>query len=95
MSFKGATRSTRRDANEPIIIEALEAAGCVVLKLSGLGLPDLAIFKGDRLLALAEVKMRHGRLTQAQIRWRAQWHGPAPVELRSVEDALALVRTSR
>jgi hypothetical protein len=58
-------RNPRRDANEPEIVEALEAVGAEVWKLSGTGLPDLLVRFRGRLHA-GEVKTRKGRLTAAQ-----------------------------
>lgn len=36
-------RAARRDANEPDIVKALRDLGCHVLRMSGPGLPDLAV----------------------------------------------------
>ena len=36
-------RAARRDDNEPDIVETLERIGCNVLRLSGEGIPDLAV----------------------------------------------------
>ncbi len=87
----------KRDANEPAIVEALEAAGVCVLRVSSPGAPDLLLFDpAGRLCWLgshhqylpAEVKARRGALTPAQERFRAQATYPI---LRSVESALWLV----
>ncbi len=49
----------RRDANEPAVIAALEAAGAAVQQLDGDGLPDLLVsWRG--VLTLLEVKDHDG-----------------------------------
>lgn len=55
----------RRDGNEKGIVEALERSGCIVLRLSGRGVPDLLVSRGGLLYAL-ECKVKSGRLTKAQ-----------------------------
>jgi hypothetical protein len=81
-------RNPRRDANERSIIETLEARGFAVAQVSGAGVPDLIVGKGDRLW-LVEVKQPKGTFKPAQNLWRAKWTGPAPITLRSVDEALA------
>ena len=57
--------NVRRDANEGTIIEALEAVGASVWRISGTGCPDLLVrYRG--VLYAGEVKTRKGRLTAAQ-----------------------------
>jgi hypothetical protein len=71
----------RRDANEPAIVEALEAVGADVWRLSGRGLPDLLVrFRG--VLYAGEVKTAKGRLRASQ--------GAFPV-WRTVDDALTAI----
>lgn len=82
----------RRDANEGGLVKALEAAGCVVVRLSGAGVPDLLVARAGALVALAEVKGKAGKLTPAQRKWREAWVGPKPVILRTLEDVEQLVR---
>lgn len=92
-------RSQRRDANEPEIVQALEAIGAAVQRLPGDGMPDLLCgFRGR--LYLLEVKLPlgprggvvgHSELNEAQLRWWRAWKGPAPVIVRSVEQALAAI----
>ena len=85
-------RAAKRDANEQAIVDALRAAGASVEHLSGCGVPDLLVgFRGR--VVLAEVKDAKGELTPYQVEWHTTWRGPQPVILRSVEDALALLRT--
>jgi Holliday junction resolvase len=83
-------RAAKRDGNETEIVKAFRACGWSVCFLAGSGVPDLAIAKGERLI-LVEVKQRLGKLTPAQVKWHADWRGPKPVIVRSVDDALALV----
>ena len=77
-----------RDANESIIVAALEAAGCVVWKVSDTGYPDLTVQRPDGALMLLEVKnpatdsgskpggkrtKHRGALTPAQVKGWARW----------------------
>lgn len=41
----------KRDANERLIIDELEAAGCVVIQLSGEDIPDLLVIYRDQMVA--------------------------------------------
>ena len=77
------------DQNQPIIIEALEAAGAKVLNLSRLGggVPDLLVTVGQRF-SFAEVKYGREQLLPAQEDFAKDW--PVRV-LRTPEDAIALV----
>lgn len=84
-------RRAKRDANERLIVEALRAAGASVEFLSGKGAPDLLVAKG-RYMYVMEVKGPKGELTQDQIKWRANWRGPIPHTVRSVDDALEILR---
>ena len=71
----------KRDQNEPVIVQALEAVGAEVWKLSGTGLPDLLVrFRG--VLYAGEVKTKTGRLRATQ--------GAFPV-WRTPEAALAAI----
>ena len=88
----------KRDANEAAIVEALEACGVAVLRVSSPGAPDLLLFDdAARLRWLGrqhqylpvEIKAVKGRLTDAQQVWRASCAFPV---VRSVDDALALVK---
>lgn len=79
-------RNPRRDANEPEIVRALEAQGFVVDRISGKGIPDLLVSKAGRMY-LVEVKMPKGAFKPSQVAWRQRFRGPAPITLRSVQDA--------
>lgn len=91
-------RQAKRDAGEKAICAALEAAGCAVLPISRVGCPDLVVFRPAgagrvREAILVEVKSPTGKPTPAQTWWRITWTGPAPVTVRSVDEALALLRS--
>ena len=80
----GQTR--KRDQNEAAIVQALEAIGVTVLRLSGKGCPDLLCCRQGVWLPI-EVKRPRGRLTPAQRAVRQA--APFPVA-ESIEDALGL-----
>ncbi len=80
----GQTR--KRDRNEGAIIEALEAIGVTVFRISGVGCPDLLCHARGVWLPM-EVKAQGGSLTTAQIAARAT--APYPV-VHSVAEAIAL-----
>jgi Holliday junction resolvase len=94
LSRRGLARlNAKRDANERLIIETLEARGFSVAAISGKGVPDLLVgFRhrvfGDRIW-LVEVKQPKGKLNPAQVKWRERWNGPAPLIVRTVDEALA------
>lgn len=58
-------RNPRRDANEPAIVQYLQRAGCVVLRLSAPDAPDLLVGYRKRWLLL-EVKVPNGKLKVGQ-----------------------------
>lgn len=80
--------AARRDANERPIIQALEQVGCKVAQLSGKGIPDLAVLHRGKVYFM-EVKVKGGRLTEAQIMWASDgW----PTNLcRTPEEALKVL----
>lgn len=91
MSRRGLARfAAKRDANEPAIVQALEAQGFHVARVSGKGFPDLVVSKGGGFLRLVEIKNPKGknRETDDQRKFREAYQGPAVVTLRSVDDAL-------
>ncbi len=91
----------QRDANEPEIVEALEAVGATVCKLNAKGQPDLLV--GYNLETfLLEVKLetktgkvkRQGRATdergllETQQEWWSAWRGKPPVVVKNAAEAL-------
>jgi ribosomal protein L16/L10AE len=81
-------KNPRRDANEPAIVQALEAVGAEVWRLSGTGIPDLLVWHVRCGVLLMEVKTKSGTLTDAQV----QANRRLPVHVvRTVDEALALV----
>lgn len=76
-------RAARRDANEAAIVVALRRIGCRVLRLSGAGVPDLAVYWPATGWRLAEVKTETGRMRPSQADW-----GHEIRVWRSLEDAL-------
>jgi hypothetical protein len=78
----------RRDANEPEIVDALEAAGCTVERLDTPA--DLLVGKGARNF-LIEVKAPGGRPTKSQKEFFARWKGQARI-VETAEEALEVVR---
>lgn len=78
----------KRDANEPAIVDALEAIGVTVHRLSHPGLPDLLCWHRREGFRLLEVKAEKGTLTEAQ---RETVCSSLPFCIvRSVPEALAL-----
>ena len=92
-------RAGRVDANQQAIVAALQAAGCAVQSLAGVGqgVPDLLVWRpnvprnpyagGGYFL----IECQDGSsFTPAQKKWHASWPGPAHVA-NSPEDALLIV----
>jgi len=97
-----ARRAAKVDANQAAIKAALEAAGCAVQSLAGVGagVPDLLCWvpiKGVYQTTgyvrghyvLIECKAGSG-FTPAQKRWHASWPGPAHVA-NNADEALMIV----
>ncbi len=59
-------QARKRDANEKAIVDALEAVGARVTRISGEGAPDLLVRFRSQLWAF-EVKSGKGYQTQAQL----------------------------
>ena len=97
-------RAGRVDGNQAAIVAALEAAGCAVQSLAGVGggVPDLLVYDPRIVSYDADTDTRYiGRyflieckdgssFTPAQRKWHASWPGPAHVA-NSPEDALMIV----
>lgn len=77
--------AARRDVNEQAIVDALEAIGVQVLRVSQPGVPDLLTWRADKGFQLLEVKQRWGQMTFQQ----KQFSMPFTV-VRSVKDALTV-----
>lgn len=82
-------KAPKRDQNEALIVEALEAAGATVRRLSDTGLPDLLVGIDDQNY-LMEVKAERGRLTNAQIVFMEEWGGSVAI-VTTPEQALRLI----
>lgn len=83
-------RAAKRDANEPLIVDYLEAAGCSVLKVNEAGKPDLVAFKSGRVW-LIEIKQPKGKLRERQTAFQAKWTGPPIHVVRTVDEAAKLL----
>jgi hypothetical protein len=88
--------AAKRDENEPDIIKALRANGCVVWQLSGKGIPDLLVLhKGKKWLA--DVKMPGKPTTKPQ---EDAWEEAATKArcsvfiLRTPEDAVKMLNNA-
>jgi len=62
----------RRDANEPLIVEYLEKAGCMVDRINGKDIPDLLCLHPNGKFFLVEVKTPAGKLKPGQRDWFAK-----------------------
>ena len=89
----------KRDANEPSIIAALEAAGATVEQIpTGRGVCDLLVGFTDiddflctyRCNYLMEVKTATGKLNEKQVKWHDNWKGQKCV-VRTPREALAVI----
>lgn len=80
MGFRRGGAKKRRDANEPEIIQALEAIGAQVWQISGQTVPDLLVWFHGRPVVL-EVKTATGKQKPSQV------GTPWPI-VRSVNEAL-------
>jgi hypothetical protein len=88
----------RRDSNEKAVVQALEKAGALVLRLSAKGVGDLLVYRrawGRPDLTLLEVKrpklrgQQAGTPTKAQ--QQAQQQGWPVVRVETPEQALAAI----
>ena len=78
-------QARKRDAGEDAIVEALEAVGAFVFRISGSGVPDLLCGFRGKWVPL-EVKSATGELTERQS-WtfrQAQATAPIPTDRKSV-----------
>jgi len=81
----------RTDNSEPLIIEAMRAAGATVKKI---GRPLDLLVAIDGMTALGECKTGNRQLQVSQVEFIDSWPGVAAV-LRTPEDGIALVRLLR
>ena len=82
--------SAHRDDAEAPIVAALRQAGASVFLVTTKDAPDLVIgFRGSTMLA--EVKTGKRKLQPGQRTFADAWRGGPLVELRTVEEALALL----
>ncbi len=76
----------KRDANERVVTEALEAFGFAVSPVSSAGIPDLIVSRRGGPFYLVEVKMPKGAPTPAQVRFKAKHTAQVHV-IRTLDDA--------
>lgn len=80
---------------ESMIVTALEALGCMVVRLQGRGTNGVAdlIVHHETLTVYVETKTPRGRISahQVQFRQQAEAHGIKTFTVRSVEEAVTLV----
>lgn len=81
--------AAKRDTTEAAIVDALEKFGCVVVRLSQPGIPDLLVRAPDGRADLVECKAPRGTFTPAQLKFAQRW-GPV-TRLRSAEEAVKWV----
>lgn len=79
-------RAAKRDTSEEEVVQALEAIGFAVERLSAEGMPDLLMSKAGRWY-VAEVKTGKRGLTPAQVRMHQAARADIPI-LRNREDAI-------
>jgi hypothetical protein len=80
----------KRDDNEPKIIQALEAVGASVQRLSEQGCPDILVGY-RRQTYLLEIKKGKGKLNDGQALWHRLWRGLPVGVVYTVEDALRAI----
>jgi hypothetical protein len=86
-------RTQHRDANEPVVVDALERCGFAVDALpGGKGVPDLLLSRRGRWY-VAEVKNPQGknRVENTQREFADRHHAPVHI-LRTAEDAIDFAR---
>lgn len=85
--MKRRSHAVARDANEPEIIKALRAIGCIVHPLN----KPLDLLVGYRgINYLIEVKTDKGKLTEDQEKFIPEWRGQLCV-VRTPEQAISIV----
>lgn len=89
--------ASRRDANERSIIKAMEAEGAFVRQINDEGRFDLLVWhKGQTLL----MEVKDGskppsarRLTDAELKFHAEWPGDNLYVVNSEAEAVAILRS--
>ena len=84
----------KRDANEPLIVDALESHGIKVKRVSHESLPDL-LCGYKKVFFWVECKMLGEQLTKAQERFWSDWDGYPIYIAYSVDHALAIAKGYR
>ena len=100
-------RAAARDSNEGEIVDALEAVGASVTRVSQEGVPDLLVgYQGRTHLLEVKHLSATGKTvrrtsggkrpdaegrTKAQADWWAAWRGATPVIVRTPAEALAAI----
>jgi hypothetical protein len=84
---------TKLDDNHAAIVAGLRAVGAAVIDLAmvGGGCPDLYVEFQGRVYLLEVKNPDGGRLNLRQKRWRLEWRGRPPIEVWSLDDALAAI----
>lgn len=85
---------SKSDANANQIVSALRAVGAKVNFIEfayGLsGCPDILVAHAGKTV-LMEIKVKGGRLSEAQKKFHAEWNGGPLVVVRTVDEALAAI----
>jgi hypothetical protein len=84
-------RAARRDWSERAIVDVLRLGGASVVRLSMKDVPDLLV-GGWGVNELAEAKTDKNPLSDGQHKFKTGWRGAPVWILRSVDDALALLK---
>lgn len=81
--------AAKRDSNETQIVNALQAVGAVVYRISSPGMADLVVaWRGN--VFLLECKTKKGKLTETQQAMRCDWDEYIHI-VRDIETALHVI----
>lgn len=87
-------RAAKADANQPAIVEAFRAHGCLVAHthMVGRGFPDITVgYPPQNIVAIVEIKDgSKAKLTGPETLFHDAWSGLVEI-VRSVDDVAALV----
>jgi hypothetical protein len=83
----------KRDRDHATFVADLRGVGAAVIDLAmvGGGCPDLYVEFQGRVYLLEIKTPDGGRLNLRQKRWRMEWRGRPPIEVWSVDEALAAI----